>query len=262
MVGQSGGRSAATRQDLVRERVLRDGSVAVDDLVALTGVSRMTIHRDLDVLEAEGVLRKVRGGATATRSSIFESDAAYRLVHQSGEKAAIGRAAAALIDVGQAVIFDESTTSLAALKALDPTEPVTVITNCVPAMEFTRSSTRHQLIGLGGDYVPRYRAYLGILCEQMVGNVYADVLVSSCSATRGSATFHQDSRIVGVKRAMLKAAPMRLLLIDHSKIDMGALYHLGSLADFTHVITDDRAPEAFREAVQESGAQLVVAKAD
>jgi len=237
-----------------------DGSVTVDELVRATGVSRMTVHRDLDALETEGVLRKVRGGATATRSSIFESDFEYRLTTAVEAKAAIGRAAARFIDVGQAVIFDESTTALAALRAVDPTEPITVITNCVPTMAYVTSRTKHRLIGLGGDYVARYQAFLGILCRQMISNVYADVLIASCSAVLGNATLHQDSQIVEVKQTMIAAAPVRLLLVDSSKIDMGAIYRLGEIRDFTHLITDAAAPASFIDGVREQGVDVVVAE--
>jgi len=266
MVGrtlQSAGRlhrSAAARHQLITDRVRMDGSVTVDELVRATGVSRMTVHRDLDALETEGVLRKVRGGATATRSSIFESDLQYRLTTAVEAKAAIGRAAARFIDVGQAVIFDESTTALAALRAVDPTEPITVITNCVPTMAYVTSRTKHRLIGLGGDYVARYQAFLGILCQQMISNVYADVLIASCSAVLGNATLHQDSQIVEVKQTMIAAAPVRLLLIDSSKIDMGAIYRLGEIRDFTHLITDAAAPASFIDGVREQGVDVVVAE--
>jgi len=266
MVGrtlQSAGRlhrSAAARHQLITDRVRMDGSVTVDELVRATGVSRMTVHRDLDALETEGVLRKVRGGATATRSSIFESDLQYRLTTAVEAKAAIGRAAARFIDVGQAVIFDESTTALAALRALDPTEPITVITNCVPTMAYVTSRTKHRLIGLGGDYVARYQAFLGILCQQMISNVYADVLIASCSAVLGNATLHQDSQIVEVKQTMIAAAPVRLLLVDSSKIDMGAIYRLGEIRDFTHLITDAAAPASFIDGVREQGVDVVVAE--
>jgi DeoR/GlpR family transcriptional regulator of sugar metabolism len=266
MVGrtlQSAGRlhrSAAARHQLITDRVRMDGSVTVDELVRATGVSRMTVHRDLDALETEGVLRKVRGGATATRSSIFESDLQYRLTTAVEAKAAIGRAAARFIDVGQSVIFDESTTALAALRAVDPTEPITVITNCVPTMAYVTSRTKHRLIGLGGDYVARYQAFLGILCQQMISNVYADVLIASCSAVLGNATLHQDSQIVEVKQTMIAAAPVRLLLVDSSKIDMGAIYRLGEIRDFTHLITDADAPASFIDGVREQGVDVVVAE--
>lgn len=251
--------SAVDRQSLIRDRVHSEGSVTVDQLVSLLGVSRMTVHRDLDVLEADAVLRKVRGGATALRSSLFESDFPFRLTSSVAAKNAIGRAAAKFVDGGQAVICDESTTTMAALRAIEASESITVITNCFPMMQYVNESTKHRLIGLGGDYVTRYQAFLGIVCEQAITNVYADVLLASCSAVRGSSTYHQDQQIVAVKRAMIKSAPTRLLLLDSSKVGVGALYHLGEIGDFTHLITDDGTPETLLDQARESGLEVVVA---
>ena len=251
--------SAADRQSLIRDRVHREGSVTVDQLVSLLGISRMTVHRDLDVLEADAVLRKVRGGATALRSSLFESDFPFRLTSSVAAKDAIGRAAAKFVDGGQAVICDESTTTMAALRAIEASESITVITNCFPMMQYVNESTKHRLIGLGGDYVTRYQAFLGIVCEQAITNIYADVLLASCSAVRGSSTYHQDQQIVAVKRAMIKSAPTRLLLLDSSKVGVGALYHLGEIGDFTHLITDDGTPETLLDQARESGLEVVVA---
>jgi len=251
--------SAVDRQSLIRDRVHSEGSVTVDQLVSLLGVSRMTVHRDLDVLEADAVLRKVRGGATALRSSLFESDFPFRLTSSVAAKNAIGRAAATFVDGGQAVICDESTTTMAALRAIEASESITVITNCFPMMQYVNESTKHRLIGLGGDYVTRYQAFLGIVCEQAITNVYADVLLASCSAVRGSSTYHQDQQIVAVKRAMIKSAPTRLLLLDSSKVGVGALYHLGEIGDFTHLITDDGTPETLLDQARESGLEVVVA---
>jgi DeoR/GlpR family transcriptional regulator of sugar metabolism len=126
-------------------------------------------------------------------------------------------------------------------------------------MQYVNESTKHRLIGLGGDYVTRYQAFLGIVCEQAITNVYADVLLASCSAVRGSSTYHQDQQIVAVKRAMIKSAPTRLLLLDSSKVGVGALYHLGEISDFTHLITDDGTPAALLDQARESGLEVVVA---
>jgi len=251
--------SAANRQSLIRDRVHSEGSVTVDQLVSVLGVSRMTVHRDLDALEAASVLRKVRGGATALRSSLFESDFPFRLTASMAAKDAIGQAAARFIEGGQAVICDESTTTMAALRAIDASEAITVITNCFPLMQYVNESTKHRLIGLGGDYVARYQAFLGIVCEQAITNVYADVLLASCSAVRGSSTYHQDQQIVAVKRAMIRSAPTRLLLLDSSKVGVGALYHLGEIRDFTHLITDEGTPEALLDQAREDGLEVVVA---
>lgn len=250
------------RRSRIRDLVHEEGSVTVDQLVRALGVSRMTVHRDLDSLESEGVLRKVRGGATALRSSLFESDMPFRMNSAIAAKRAIGRKAAEFVDGGSAVMLDESTTALEALKAFDHALPVTVITNCFPAMQYVTSSTPHRLIALGGDYIPRYQAFLGMVCERAIGGVFADILLASCSAIRDHNIYHQDQQIVATKRAMLSAAPTRMLLVDSTKVNVGAIYHLGTVSEFTHMITDDGIPDDFVEKVADQGIEVIVAPLD
>ena len=124
---------------------------------------------------------------------------------------------------------------------------------------FVTDSTKHRLISLGGDYVPRYQAFLGLLCEKAIEGLYADVLLASCSAVLDRHTFHQDQQIVAVKRAMLASAPTRILLLDSTKIGTGAVYALGRIPDFTPLVTDDGAPESFLAAAREDGLAVIVA---
>src|SRR5690625_5061379 len=78
--------SKRARLTYINERVRAVGFVAVDDLVDEVEVSRMTVHRDLDELQSSGALRKVRGGASAHRSTQFESDLQFRLNAETEEK--------------------------------------------------------------------------------------------------------------------------------------------------------------------------------
>ena len=53
------------RREILSNFILAKGFVTVDDLMNLVGVSRMTIHRDLDELEKLKIIQKVRNGASA-----------------------------------------------------------------------------------------------------------------------------------------------------------------------------------------------------
>ena len=87
----------STRHDGIVEAVIDAGSMRIDELAELFDVSRMTVHRDLDALEARGVLRKSRGVVTAVASNLFEASAEYRTRQNRSEKAAIASAALAQI---------------------------------------------------------------------------------------------------------------------------------------------------------------------
>ena len=238
LVGSDGERTQFQRQDRIAELVLQQPFVAAKDLAESFGVSLMTIHRALDELEARGVLRKVRGGATPQPSSLFESNVRYRLTLAGEEKQLLARAALPLIEPGQAVLIDESTTGLALARLLPERAPLTVITNSLSVMQELRSARDIKLIVLGGDYWPRHEAFCGLACEAAVSALRADVLFMSTTAISGGVAYQPDQDMAIAKRAMIAAAARCVLLVDHTKFGRVALHRLAPLTDFDLVMTD------------------------
>ncbi|WP_194164922.1 MULTISPECIES: DeoR/GlpR family DNA-binding transcription regulator [unclassified Pseudactinotalea] len=252
-------RAKGDRLEYITSAVRESGFVNVDRLVDSLGVSRMTIHRDLHELQELGVLRKVRGGASAQRSTGFESDLLYRRGHSVEEKQRIAAAAAELASDGDVVIIDDSTSALAVVPHLVQRDPLTIITNCLPVMQGASAHPHVKLIGLGGQFIPGYGAFLGMMCEGNLEDLYADVLFASTSSLRGATLYHQDQRVVTTKRAMVAAARRRVLLMDHTKFARGALYRLGEVCEFTDVIVDDGVPEADLQPIRDEGVNVLVA---
>jgi DeoR/GlpR family transcriptional regulator of sugar metabolism len=240
------------RQDKIAELVLKQPFIAAKDLAERFDVSLMTIHRDLDELEAHGVLRKVRGGATPQASSLFESNVRYRLTVASEEKQALARAALVQIEPGQAVLIDESTTGLALARLVPARVPLTVITNSLSVMQELRSVRDIKLIVLGGDYWPRHEAFCGLACEAAVSALRADVLFMSSTAISGGVAYQPDQDMAIAKRAMIAAAGRRVLLVDHSKFGRVALHRLAPLTAFDLVMTDDGIDDAGLRQLQEA----------
>ena len=235
----SGAISPRQRQDHIAELVLDQPFVAAKDLADQFGVSLMTIHRDLDELERQGVLRKVRGGATPQPSSLFESNVRFRLTVAREAKLALARAALARIEPGQSVMLDESTTVLSLARLLPACTPLTVITNSLLVVQELRSVPEIHLIVLGGDYWPRHDAFCGLACEAAVSALRADILFMSTTAISGGVAYQPDQTMAIAKRAMIGAAAQRVLLVDHSKFGRVALHRLAPLSDFSLVLTDD-----------------------
>lgn len=226
------------RQEHISRWIQHEGFLSVDKLVGELGVSRMTVHRDLDELEAKGLLRKIRGGATVRRSTQFESSLGYRKRASVEAKRRIGEAASSLINSGDVIMIDDSTTGLALLPHLKQFEDLTVITNFTLLLSALKSETNINLISVGGQYESRHAAYVGMLSEKALAHLYADVLFASVSSMKGSDLYHQDQRIVAVKRAMMASADRRVLILDSSKVGQGALYRVCSVDEFTDVVFD------------------------
>jgi DeoR/GlpR family transcriptional regulator of sugar metabolism len=236
--------SRAQRQEQIADYVLQQSFVRVQELADLFNVSLMTVHRDLDELEAQGILRKVRGGATVQPSSLFESDVRYRLNTALKEKEAIAEEALSCVEPGQAVLLDASTTILALSRRLPSMIPLTVITNCLTIIQELSKVKGIDLISLGGEFFPHHDAFAGIICEQAISALHANVLFMSGSAVSNCVIYHQEQEIVKVKRAMLASASKRILLLDHSKLGKVALHRLAHLREFDLVIVDSGVDEA------------------
>jgi DeoR/GlpR family transcriptional regulator of sugar metabolism len=220
----------------------------------------MTIHRDLDDLERQGVLRKVRNGATAQPSSHFESNVRFRLGRQVAEKEAMAHAALGFIETGQTIILDEATTLLPLVRLLPDVAPLTVITNFLPILEGLRSVPDIHLIGLGGEFLPRFDTFTGLLAEQTLATLHADLYITSTTAVANAMTFHPDPQVVSVKRLMMRRATRSLLLVDHTKFGKTALYEFAPISAFDAVIVDSGVAPQHLEQVHAKALKVVVAQ--
>ncbi|MEV7422471.1 MULTISPECIES: DeoR/GlpR family DNA-binding transcription regulator [unclassified Streptomyces] len=246
-------RGPLRRRREISDHVLSEGSASASDLAERFGVSVMTIYRDIDELEREGVLRKFRGGVTAQPSGVFESNVAYRKTSMRREKEAIAAEAVSLVEPGMSVMIDDSTTALELARLLPGIEPLTVVTNFLEALNLLADERGLHLMALGGDYDPLHDSFLGVPCVEAVEALRVDLCFVSVSSVSGDFAFHQEQRIVAVKRAMLKAADRSVLMIDHSKLDRTALHRLTPLSAFDLILIDDRVPPDTLRSLDESG---------
>lgn len=247
------------RRDAIVEEVLRSGSERIEDLAEKFDVSPMTIHRDLDELEAQGLMRKSRGVVTAVASSLFEASTEYRARQQRREKEAVAAAAFAYVEPGQAVILDDSTTGLYLARRLSERPPLTVITNFQRVMNSVTGYPGIALISLGGQYYQWCDGYMGNVTLNSLQSLRADILFMSTPAITDDICFHQHHDAVLVKRAMFEAAKRRILYFDHSKFEKRALHAHTPLREFDTIIVDANTPSEHVERLTDAGADVVIA---
>ncbi|NMO93560.1 DeoR/GlpR family DNA-binding transcription regulator [Actinomycetospora sp. TBRC 11914] len=227
------------RQQQIVDHVLAAGSASAAELVELTGVSLMTVHRDVDELVRRGLVRKYRGGVSAQPTSVFESHSEFRRTRHRAQKAAIADAALAMVEPGSSIMVDDSSTTLALVERLHEVGPLTVVTNYLPALQLLKDVPEVRLIGLGGDYSRTHDSFGGIACCESVASMAVDSAFVSTSSMTGSMTYHQEQDIVLVKRAMIEAATRTVLLMDSSKAPRRALHQVRPLEVFDALVIDD-----------------------
>jgi DeoR family fructose operon transcriptional repressor len=110
---------APRRQDLIVRYLQTQGESSIRELIKLLGVSRETVRRDLQVLEEQGVIKKIHGGAVLSRVS-EEPSYSIRTISHVQEKLRIGQAAFELIENGDTIFIDSGTTTLQFASLLQP----------------------------------------------------------------------------------------------------------------------------------------------
>ena len=151
--------------------MLREGRrLRVADLVHEFGVTDTSIRRDLAILEANGVLLRVHGGAVARASEVRPRPVTDRMRLHLAEKQRIGAAAAALIEPGEIILLDSGTTTLQVAAHVPPalrtSGMLTIITNSLRLAEDVLTWPAPNLILLGGMCVQDYQAIVGTQAGQ------------------------------------------------------------------------------------------------
>lgn len=248
------------RLDEIANYVIEKGEVRIDELVTRFDVSRMTIHRHIDRLAQQGVIRKLHGAVSAQPSGVYESLFRYRETVATAEKAALARAALDYISGGEVIVLDDSSTVNVLAPFLPDAAPLTVVTNSVPALATLRDVDGIDLICTGGQYHRTYNAYIGHNCLNTIARLRADVFICSASAVSGTTAFIQDQQVVSVKQAMMSSASKRILLVDHTKFGKVALHVFDDLTSFDAVLVDDRLPAADAQQLRDAGVRLQIVR--
>lgn len=250
--------SAADRREEIAAYVVERGEVRIDDLAQAFGVSRMTIHRHVDELAQQGLLRKLHGAVSASPTGVYESLWRYRQNRETIAKSALARAALAEIRPGQSVMIDDSTTASALAPHLAAQAPLTLATNSLGLMQSLAGQKGIELIALGGDYHPTYNAFIGPICENTVASLRVNLAICSASAISGEVALIQDARVTRVKQAMLASAARRILLVDASKFGRIALHRFAALQDFDAVYTNAALSSSTAADLRAAGIPLIL----
>ena len=247
------------RHDSIIELVINEGSVRIEDLAERFEVSVVTIHRDLDMLDARGIVRKSRGLVTAVATSLFEANPEYRKRQNVQHKKELAAEAFKLVEPGQAILMDDSTTGVHLAELLPQRQPLSVITNFQQIIDTLAPHPGIALISLGGQHYQWSNAFMGSITVNSLNSLRADTLFMSTPSIVDDVCFHQHPDASLLKRAMFNAAARRYLLVDESKFNQRALHANIALKDFDAVILNHDVEAEHVDRLREKGIKVIVA---
>jgi DeoR/GlpR family transcriptional regulator of sugar metabolism len=249
-----------TRREIIVDLLQERGEVAVADLSDRTEVSQMTIRRDLEALELEGVLRRVHGGAIDLAMRGYAAPYSVRAKQGTDAKADIGRAAAAMLGERETVILDVGTTTLQVARALHDRRNLTVLT---PSIHIANLLARHRGIRLlltGGQITAGEGSLVGDMAEEAFSRLRFDTFVMGIGGVdveSGCTEYSlEDAR---VKRAALACVRRCIVVADSAKLGKVTFAQICPLERVDVLVTDGGAAPEVLAALEAEHVEVVIA---
>jgi DeoR family transcriptional regulator of aga operon len=256
---------AEVRRERMLELVQEQDFVRIAALAEAFAVSVVTVRGDLDVLEAQGLIRRIRGGACAVpQGSASEQSYEQSLGAAALEKNAIAKAAAQLVGSGDSIVIDAGTTTAFLARALVARRELTdlvVFTNSTSAAhELEPAVPRFTVVLSGGTLRPMQHSLVDPMAGRIIESIHADTAFLSCSG------IHPDTGVTNInipeaemKIRMLKATGRHILLADPSKIGRTDLAPVCPLREIDLLITTGGETPALTR-LRELGLQIDLAE--
>jgi DeoR/GlpR family transcriptional regulator of sugar metabolism len=240
------------RHRAIAELLRRRHEVTVEELTVACDASGATIRRDLEVLAANGVLRRVHGGARSLIGRGETPGYGQRELEDQDTKKRIAAAVATLLRDREHVWLDSGSTATEVARALGGREltvmPMSLRSLNVLAGEEAAAGTRPALLLPGGSLVPGELSFRGPLAESNIRSLRFDTaVVTPCAVDLKDGLLAHDLDDAAVKRAGVESASRVVVAASAAKWEAVARALVGGLDRVDIMVTNKQfSPEEHR----------------
>jgi ribose transport system substrate-binding protein len=241
---------------LLRERP----GIRVPELARLLSVSEGTIRNDLRALEKAGELTRVRGGAVVRDGRDFISPAFRARTEVSATaKKRIARWAAEMVQDGDSVLLDSSSTVFHIASYLLDRSNLTIVTNGIEVAYALAENPTHTIILIGGVLRPDRALTVGYLGEKILENLHIQTAFVSCSGFAVETGLTQvDIQEAQLKSRMIESVERVVALIDSTKFGKVDLTPFATVEQVSHILTDSDVAPRYIDDLRQTSANLTV----
>ncbi|MEV8273288.1 DeoR/GlpR family DNA-binding transcription regulator [Microbacterium sp. NPDC077184] len=260
---QRGRRLPAGRKADLAAYVEEVGRVTVADLAEHFSVSIDTIRRDLDQLDREGVVVRTHGGAvSASDTPGRDRGLDVRLRMQVGEKEAIAKLAAELVEDGQVIMLNGGTTTLAVARALRNHRDLTIATNNLRIPAELSPNAFRDLYVFGGAVRTLTQATTGpvalpMSAANLEGDIRADLALVAVGAVDRSGYSTSNLGDASMMAEMTRRAERTVILADSTKLDRRLFAQIAPLEGADYLVTDEEPSEELAEELRNAGVTVL-----
>ncbi len=237
------------------------GIVSVNELSEKFNCSHMTIRRDLEYLEEDGILHRVHGGAELNITEEVLPTFRHRVDERRLEKKAIGKAALAFLKPGSVVCMDAGTSTMSILQHLPEDARFTVISTGIATSAELCRFRDIDIIQVGGLVHHSSLTVCDLLAMEFVKELNADVaFISTRAIDPSKGTFETNMSLVGEKKALSSISAKTVVLADHTKFEGTSLLQALSLNEIDVIITDELTSKSSIKQLKKAGIEVVIAE--
>ena len=231
---------------------------SVQALSRLTGVSVITIRRDLTELAREGLVTRVHGGALRAPRRGASQPISLRRSEDLEAKRVLARATAALVDDGESVIIDNGTTCEMVAEQLAGRD-IRALCLSLGAGAALASVRGAAVTIAGGPVDPESLSLFSAEAVDSVRAFRADVAVlSTCAVSTREGLTVMESDDAMVKRAIMASSTRRILPTAPSKITQTNTYRFGRIEDLDALLTTSQIDPDTLEELRGAGVDVVL----
>lgn len=246
------------RHQKILEIVKREKHISTKDLTPLLFVSEATLRRDLVKMEKDGLIKRSFGGVSLT-DPLTDMSIHIRAQERINEKKKIAVKCLELISDNQTFFVDSSSTVGVLLNYFNRFENITLVTNGIDNAKILANNKLPNIYLSPGLVNYRTNSVIGAETISFIENFNCKYAILSCSGINLSgpneANFHQTL----IKKAMIKNASIKILLVDSSKFDKIFLSKISNFSDIDYIITDKTPSDDYIKVFEQSNTKLIVA---
>lgn len=243
------------RIDSILKILASDRKATVLELAGALGVSPATIRQDLSVLEEEGLLRRVHGGAELTEMD----DLSHRMAFNYEEKLRIARRAAREVGEGDTIFVESGSINALFVKELASIKGLTIITANAFIARAIDQSKGCTVVLIGGVYQRESESLVGNLARSCIERLnFGRVFLGMDGFTFETGFTGRDMMRAEIAEAVVAKGSEIVVLSDSSKFGRVGISRYCGIEDVGLVITDENITDEYRNGLEKLG-KLVLA---
>lgn len=257
---------AGARRAALHRLILGQGFVSVADVARDVGISEMTVRRDLESLEREGLIERSHGGAVpaAAASSVIAIEPTYAARRELNRdaKRGIAACAATLVSGEQAVGLDTGSTVSYLAAELAGREQLKIVTNSLQTVLAMPQPILPEVFLLGGRLRPREGSLCGGITHQQLSGHWMDRFFLGVCGIDEDGVYDYSPEDSEVKAVFMQQSKAVTALCDSSKFGRRSFVRICGFDRLDSIVTDAPLPPAIARKASAAGVRLIVAQQD